>query len=532
MLRLKMKRSIKKLHLAAICTTVAMSSIIAIPFAVPKQAMAEEFQMNQYAGYTYIGSPQDLLQIAENPSGNYVLIDDIDMTGVDWKPIAFQGVLDGNGHSILNLSVTMVTEPTEVTYDGNMKTYQSHFAGMFSTMKGATIQNLGLINERITAESEESAFVGGVAGYSDNSTIDNCTIQGNYSLTTGSHMFGVAGVVGFGNGTVSNSTVDVTLICTDTNVEDKDEQFMGGIISDGYMNISNCNVKIAGYDSDHGYVHNGGIIGMHMPYPKGTGATGNIRNCHVDGFITFFEDNTDRRAYCAPVYGEMLGGLYVSNNTENFTRDERMDYSVNLKPEMCANPVYSSVVTEPGCEQFGYTTHTCTQCGYTYTDAYTKKAHQVQTYTTKVSPTYEQTGYEEGVCSVCHTTVGRAINRLVAVEKCTLNRQQLTITKNNTEQIGLQITPSNATLTDAYWQSSDESVAKVSQDGVVKGVHTGTTTVSYVVNGKVQAECSVDVKTNQTAVMVIIIAFAVGLLVLITLGYYFHANRKNKKRAR
>ena len=60
-------------------------------------------------------------------------------------------------------------------------------------------------------------------------------------------MFGVAGVTGFGNGTVQDSDIDVTLICTDTNVEDKDEQFMGGVIADGYMTISNCNINIAGW---------------------------------------------------------------------------------------------------------------------------------------------------------------------------------------------------------------------------------------------------------------------------------------------
>lgn len=35
----------------------------------------------------------------------YVLLADIDMTGVDWTPVSntFYGVLDGNGHTISNL---------------------------------------------------------------------------------------------------------------------------------------------------------------------------------------------------------------------------------------------------------------------------------------------------------------------------------------------------------------------------------------------------------------------------------------------
>ena len=39
------------------------------------------------------------------------------------------------------------------------------------------------------------------------------------------------------------------------NSADRDEQFMGGIYADGYINVSDCIVNIDGYISEHGYVH-------------------------------------------------------------------------------------------------------------------------------------------------------------------------------------------------------------------------------------------------------------------------------------
>ena len=38
---------------------------------------------------------------------------------------------------------------------------------------------------------------------------------------------------------------------------------------------------------------------------------------------------------------------------------------------MCENPQYTKTITESTDEQYGYTTYTCSQCGYTYTDNYT-----------------------------------------------------------------------------------------------------------------------------------------------------------------
>lgn len=66
-------------------------------------------------GYTVIKTADDLKKMAEEIEASdngaydktYVLLADIDMTGVDWTPVSntFYGVLDGNGHTISNLNI-------------------------------------------------------------------------------------------------------------------------------------------------------------------------------------------------------------------------------------------------------------------------------------------------------------------------------------------------------------------------------------------------------------------------------------------
>lgn len=330
-------------------------------------------QAADFTGYIQVSTPQDMQVMAKNPSGTYVLTADIDMSGVSWTPFTFKGVLNGNGYAILNLNVTSTGTDTALTYDGNMKQYDTSFAGLFSVLSGAQVSNLKLINERVDITTDKDCFVGSIAGFMEDSTITDCTIQAGLNITADAKMFGVGGIVGFGNGTITNTTAAVTMVCIDSNVEYKEEQFMGGAYGAGYVNVDNCVINIDGYVSDHGYVHNGGLTGMFEVYTSGVSASDiYLTNNVIDGKITFFEDNADRRAYCSAIAGETMSwGYDYTGNTDRFIRDEVYDYSVNLKPDMCTAPSYKETVTEPSEDSFGYTTYECVSCGYTYTDKYT-----------------------------------------------------------------------------------------------------------------------------------------------------------------
>ena len=384
-------------------------SLLAVPVAG-----AEETEVIE------IHTVSQLKAMAEAPDGSYILMEDLDLTGVDWTPINFTGSFDGNGHALLNLTLSQVGSEKPSSYDGNRKEYETAYAGLFGTLIQAEVKNLQLINVRGVVESDEPCFVAALAGYSEGSTITGCTVTGTLELRAHDRQFGIGGVVGYGSGSVVDSKIDVTLICVDTDAQTKDEQFLGGVYATGFMDVKNCEVIIDGYVSEHGYCHNGGIVGMYMEYPLGTGQKGYISDNTVTGKITFFEDNRDRRAYCKAFVGEALvNKYYLDRNTEDFLRDEVKTYDVELRPEMCQNPTYTETVITPGCDTYGYTIFQCTQCQYCYADRYTKFSHTVTDWKTVEAPTVEKEGLSEGACDGCGFVMQRTEPKLEPIPTTT-----------------------------------------------------------------------------------------------------------------
>lgn len=283
--------------------------------------------------YKRISTPEELISIKEAPNGKYILAKDIDLAGIDWVPFTFNGILEGNGHTLSNLKITQTGMSERKTYDGNMKEYDTAFAGMFDVIEDAEVRNLTLSGVNIDIASDEPCFIGSVAGYMGNSKIFNCSVEGTLKLMAHDRMFGVGGVAGYGFGRIEKINADITLICIDTDRGTKDEQFMGGVCAAGYPDIVCCNIKIDGYDSDHGYVHNGGLVGLFQFYPEGTEHDAEIGGNHVSGKITFFEDNEDRRAYCDAYIGERMERIeYWWSNSDDFTSNEVFEYDVDLLP--------------------------------------------------------------------------------------------------------------------------------------------------------------------------------------------------------
>ena len=286
-------------------------------------------------GYTKIRTSEDLAAISKKPDGKYCLAADIDMDGYEWVPFTFNGILDGNGHEIKNLSVSETGSAERETYDGNWKPYTTVFAGMFDVMEGATVRNLTLSSVYVGIKTDKPCFIGTIAGYTSDSKITDCKVKGDVYLRAHDRMFGVGGVAGFGKGLFERIEAEVTLVCIDTDRNTKDEQFMGGLVGAGYPDCVNCTVTIDGYGSEHGYAHNGGLIGLYAFYPdKDLKYDGKITGNRVYGKITFFEDNDDRRAYCQPMIGETLADIPVfEDNGADFRPLEVFNYDADLLPE-------------------------------------------------------------------------------------------------------------------------------------------------------------------------------------------------------
>lgn len=355
-----------------------------------------------------------LLGMEADPEGAYVLTADIDATGVEWYPFSFHGKLNGNGHSILNLTILDAGEAIRETFDGNMKVYDTYFSGFFDELDGAWVSDLHLVNERISVETDQPCFIGGIAGYMENSVIENCSVQGILELRAHDRMFGVGGMIGYGCGTIQGTAANVTLVCIDTDAATKDEQFMGGVCAAGYPDIHDCTVQISGFDSDHGYVHDGGLVGMYMFYPKGTKYKGSITDNMVTGKITFFEDNKNRRAYCTGFIGEIMNWDFENGRNKNdFVRDEVFQYDVDLVPHACDAPVMREEVTPAGCE-FGYSTYVCETCGYAETDQYTLKNHAYE-WAVLREPSEEEEGLRQGICKDCGASTEEILPKVIPV---------------------------------------------------------------------------------------------------------------------
>ena len=229
-----------------------------------------------------IHTVQDLLDMAQNPEGSYILMEDLDLAGIPWKGLDFSGTFDGNGHALLNLTLTEVGDIRLPAYDGNAKSYDAAYLGFFSTLRNAQVKDLKLINVRSCLKINEPCFVGALAGYAEEASITGCTATGTLELRAFDRIFGIGGMVGYGSGAIQGCTMDMTLICVDTDATTLDEQFLGGAYATGYINVQDCSITLAGFVSEHGYVHSGGVVGMYMKYPLGKG-TGYITDLGMTG---------------------------------------------------------------------------------------------------------------------------------------------------------------------------------------------------------------------------------------------------------
>ena len=384
-----------------------LSILFVLIFAViPVFAEEAEETEREEVAYTEIYTVEDLLRISDHPEGNFRLMADLDLTDVSWPSPAFSGTFDGNGHSLLNLTITEPGEDRGEVLDGNQKKYDAVFAGFFSALDRAEVKDLSLVNLKMLVETDEPCMAGGLAGYAMDSSVIGCTVEGRLELRAHEGMFGLAGIIGYGVGQVDHCTSDVTLICVDTDADTVDEQFLGGVFGTGFVSVQNTEVYLDAYISEHGFVHSGGVGGMLLQYPIGMGRECLLQDNWVGGKIAFFEDSPSRRAYCKAIVGELLKTMnfnyYIKNNTiDDFQSEEARDFDAELRPETCEDPEYTEKTLPSDCKTFGYTEYTCKSCGYSYRDNYTLHTHTVTSWQVVIPATTTEEGESEGYCDNC-----------------------------------------------------------------------------------------------------------------------------------
>ncbi|MBQ7951261.1 MAG: hypothetical protein IJ278_06035 [Clostridia bacterium] len=187
----------------------------------------------------------------------YRLANDITLTAKCWTPIGlyeeFQGIFDGNGHTISNLNYTI----------GNYDC-----AGLFAYNNG-TIKNLTVVgNIKATAK------VGMLVGENNNGLIENCFSTGTVT-STGNEVGGLIGL---------NFSGRIRYCGSDATVSGKEN--VGGLVgqhqgyySDQVALINDCYAQ----GDVSGNTNVGGLIGrMHIVYNQEP----IVRDCYASGFVS------------------------------------------------------------------------------------------------------------------------------------------------------------------------------------------------------------------------------------------------------
>ncbi len=238
-------------------------------------------------GYTIIKTADELQAINNNLSGKYILMSDIDLSGIDWDPIGdintgtpFSGEFNGNGHVISNLTIN---DPS------------SNGLGFFGMVENAIIENVGLENINVTG----ATVVGGLVAGGTGSEISNCYVSGSILGVNGNGQGGIVGLLGNGSITNCYSACDVSGSYTGS---------LAGQISNS--NVENCYAtgNVTTGDCLGGLI--GAIVGGSV---KNSFSTGNVdgQNC-IGGLAGMISGAEISSCYATgKVAGPTLTGAFV-----------------------------------------------------------------------------------------------------------------------------------------------------------------------------------------------------------------------------
>ncbi len=217
------------------------------------------------AGYTAIYTAEDLSNIRNNLSGKYILMNDIDLSGIDWEPIGdaysfdttFRGCLDGNGHVIKNLTV-------------NSSDSGGLFA-MIANWDGDTVKNLGFENANITSTS----CAGVIAGIAFGDSISNCWATGNVTS--------INSFAGGLFGTNDDGYLSIDNCYFEGNVTSKNNS-AGGLVGGSGFAVGPTNCYVNANVTAKTYA--GGFIAVATDFGiKNSYFTGNLKADKVGGFV-------------------------------------------------------------------------------------------------------------------------------------------------------------------------------------------------------------------------------------------------------
>ena len=332
------------------------------------------------SGYTPIYDADDLQNMQEDLTANYILMNDIDLSGINWKPmrysktgvytLGFTGTLEGNGFTIRNLTVNGEKYDDGALFYQNEGTIQNlRVTGQINlTSKSGIVRyaaSLALYNKGtiynctsaagITAGGDMPVRVGGLVS-ENQGTIDYCRYTGTIHASAGNGQVCVGGItyINDDDAVISHcENVGIILAESGNSTEVKDTISslvnessieLGGIagIADWHSTIdqcrATCTIRITG-ESYYEYWRIGGLVGI--------ARAATVSNCCFNGTLSI---NVDIKKVSSGIYE--VGGLVGNGGSGGSAKYENCYVSgviTDSSPSLGGVPAWLAS-DAPGCE--------------------------------------------------------------------------------------------------------------------------------------------------------------------------------------
>ena len=410
-----------------------------------------------------ITSAEDLQAISgitdENPY--YRLTADIDLADYiaenGWTPVSLRGHFDGQGHTVSGLQC------------------EADIAGLFRIL--AEDKELKNLKVEISADSvvKGGSLAGGLVG-NNKGTITNCIVSGNVE---GEETAG--GIAGENNGKIEDCSV---------NGEISGATIAGGIAGISSGSVSECYTK-GNVSSSAGSAHVGGIVGENS-------TDGNVSDCYSDaltdasgsnaygGGIAGYNYGTIEHCYAyGDVSGYNVAGVCGYNSGAAADVSGCVAANSNLSGSKQALRViggFSSDATAPGLTD-NYAVSdmvvSVNEVPQTIYDDPLNGTAMPESELMKQS-TYEALGWN--FTNVWKIDEGQSYPYLpqfaVVVSEIVLDKAEAELMRGETLRLSATVLPDDARNKTVKWTSSNDKIATVDADGVVKAIAIGEATIT------------------------------------------------------
>lgn len=308
-----------------------------IGFLVPVEQQTEVPE-----GYIGIYTAEDLDNVRNGLSANYILMNDIDLSEYDsWVPIgsytnAFYGTLDGNGHRIV------VTQPalfSKVQYSTicNVEINCLYFFNDNETMliSGLTLQSEGTSFDNVVCKGiidvEYSQYsnrarelsIGGIVAESESNKFTSCNnlVDINVKVSTKLNFLDVyvGGIVGHDEGSNYNNMhnsgeINVYGVVANTDIRDF-KVYVGGVVGyEYYTQLTKC-INYGDIEVTSNYADVGGLVGSLSAIKGNWKTTNSINQSRNNGDISI--EKIDKNGFWTCNTGGIIGSSIGSSDAHN-----------------------------------------------------------------------------------------------------------------------------------------------------------------------------------------------------------------------